>query len=195
MKKALLIHGWLTEKEFYGPKFPTASNAHWFPWLSKQLMIRDIHAVAIEMPKCYYPEYEVWKRELERFELDENTMLIGHSCGSGFLVRYLSGNDAPRVGKVVLAAPWLGIIAPPYDSEPFDQTFFEFDIDKNLAAKTAGVSLIYSVDDVPQIQESVEILRSSIKNTKIIPLAGKGHLTFKELGGPEFPEILEEILS
>jgi predicted alpha/beta hydrolase family esterase len=83
MKKALLIHGWASKKEFYDPDFPTGSNSHWFPWLSKQLIIKDIHTVAIEMPNGYYPEYDVWKRELERFEIDEDTTLIGHSCGGG----------------------------------------------------------------------------------------------------------------
>jgi hypothetical protein len=43
MKNAILIHGWADKHEFYDPKYPTASNSHWFPWITKQLMINDIH--------------------------------------------------------------------------------------------------------------------------------------------------------
>lgn len=59
MKNAILIHGWASKQEFYNPLCPTASNSHWFPWLSKQLMIRDIHTVAVEMPNGYYPDVKL----------------------------------------------------------------------------------------------------------------------------------------
>src|SRR5689334_3595207 len=107
---ALLIHGWNTRDEYYDASRPTASNDHWFPWLTKQLALKDINTVSIEMPNGYYPEYEVWKHELERYDINENTALVGHSCGGGFLVRWLSENDK-QVGRVILVAPWLGIDA------------------------------------------------------------------------------------
>jgi predicted alpha/beta hydrolase family esterase len=191
MKHALLIHGWPNKAEYYNPQHPTASNSHWFPWLSKQLMNRDIHTVAIEMPKAYYPEYEIWKRELERFEPDQNTILVGHSCGAGFLVRYLSENNI-KVGKLILVAPWLGIMFG--DNKPFDKSFFDFKIDQNLTAKTTSTTLVESTNDMPQIQESAKILKTSIDNLKILTLKNKGHFTFEDLGTIEFPELLEDIL-
>ena len=191
MKKALIIHGWDGKKGFYDPNQPTNSNANWFPWLSKQLMIRDIHTVAIEMPNSYYPEYEIWKKELERFELDKDTILIGHSCGASFIVRYLSENNV-KVGKVFLVAPWLGL--PFDDDEPFDETFFQFDIDKNLTKKTAGVLLIESTDDMPQIQESAKILKDKIVNMDVLTFSDKGHFDILTANMHEFPELLEEII-
>ena len=195
MKKAILIHGWLNREEFYNPKYPSASNSHWFPWLSKQLMIRDIHTVAIEMPNSFYPEYEVWKKELERFDLDEDTILVGHSCGGGFIVRYLSENDI-KVNKVVLVAPWMGVMNSDDEKKdiPFDWTFFDFEIDKNLIKKTAGVTLIESTNDVSTVQESTKILKESIDGMKVLTFADKGHFTLKHLGTEEFPELLQEVL-
>jgi Predicted esterase of the alpha/beta hydrolase fold len=191
MKKALLIHGWGTKNEFYNQNIPTASNCHWFPWLSKQLMIRDIHTVALEMPDSYYPKYEVWKKELERFELDEETILIGHSCGGGFIVRYLSENNI-KIGRVILVAPWLGISFD--DSEPFDENFFKFDIDSNLAERTESIILMKSANDDLPVQSSVKILEEEIDSMKIVEFANKGHFTFRDLGSEEFPELLEEVL-
>lgn len=96
-KQALLIHGWGNKKEYYSPSVPTASNSYWFPWLSKQLMIRDTHTVSIEMPNSYYPEYEIWKKELERFLLDENTILIGHSYGGHFTTSGMGTAEFPEL--------------------------------------------------------------------------------------------------
>ncbi|MCL2444725.1 alpha/beta hydrolase [Candidatus Saccharibacteria bacterium] len=192
MKKAILIHGWGDREEFDNLEIPTASNCHWFPWVSKRLMVAGVHAVAIEMPNSYYPEYEVWKKELERFELDKETVLVGHSCGAGFLVRYLSEEDV-RVRKVVLVAPWLGI---KYEwTEPFDQEFFEFEIDRDLVEKTVdGVVLVESTNDMPQINESVEVLKEKVDGMRVVKLEGCGHFILKHMETEEFPELVEEVL-
>ncbi len=90
MKNAILVHGWAKKAEFLDTSQPTSSNAHWLPWLTKQLMVNGIHTVALEMPNSYYPEYHIWKQELERFTIGPETTLVGHSCGGGFIVRWLS---------------------------------------------------------------------------------------------------------
>ena len=190
MKNAILIHGWASKGEFYDPEYPTASNSHWFPWLTKQLMTRDIHTVALEMPNGYYPEYEVWKRELERFDISEETTLVGHSCGAGFIVRWLSEYPG-RVAKVVLVAPWLGDEA----GDDFDASFFEFEIDQNLGQKAQRIILINSTDDFDSVQKGTELLREKITDHKYIELENKGHFTLKSLGTQEFPELLEELIA
>ena len=188
MKRAILIHGTCSEKEFYNTEFPTLSNSHWLPWLSKQLMVRDIHTVAVEMPNAFCPVYDVWKKELERFPLDEETILVGHSCGGGFIARYLSENNI-KVGKVVLVAPWLG-----RPGKEMDRTFFDFNFDKQMSSKTAGISIFYSTDDNNDILEAVEKIKSSVDNIKITKFDSKGHFTFNDMKTVEFPELLEEIL-
>jgi predicted alpha/beta hydrolase family esterase len=90
MKNAILVPGRPDKDEYYDPKYPTNSNNHWFPWLSKQLQINDIFAVAIEPPMPWQPRYEIWKKEFEKFDITPQTVLVGHSCGGGFLVRWLS---------------------------------------------------------------------------------------------------------
>ena len=189
MKSALLIHGWNTEAEYYDENRPTASNDHWFPWLTKQLLLSGTHAVSIEMPKGYYPEYSLWKRELERYDIDENTTLIGHSCGGGFLVRWLSENDV-HVGKVLLVSPWLGLNAP---DDVFDKSFFNFKIDSRIADKTKGLTVFYSLDDKVDITQSAELIRDNIKNVKFMEFIDKGHFTLASMHSESFPELLQEI--
>lgn len=192
MKSAILVHGWADKQEFYNPQYTTASNSHWFPWLTKQLMIRDIHTVAPEMPKGYYPEYEIWVREFERFEINSDTVLVGHSCGAGFLIRWLSENPDRKVGKVILVAPWIGI---KFNEEPFDGSFFDFEMRKGIAEQTDGLYLFNSIDDMPAVLESVDVIRKNVENIYYHEFSNKGHFTLKSLGTEEFPELLELIVS
>ncbi|TAH32104.1 hypothetical protein EYC58_05535 [Candidatus Saccharibacteria bacterium] len=196
MSNAILIHGLASKGEYYDPKYPTGSNSHWFPWLSKQLIIRDIHTVALEMPNGYLPEYEVWKKELERFDIDQDTTLVGHSLGGGFLIRWLSEENV-KVGKVVLVAPWLGAMVGDdrYSPEEFDMSFFDFEIDRDVASKTKGITVISSNDDGPGVQKTVTFIHEKFNGFKYVELENKGHFTLKSLGSVEFLELLEEIIS
>lgn len=190
MKNAILVHGWAHKDEFYSPKYPTPSNSHWFPWLTKQLMIRDIYTVAPEMPKSYYPQYKIWAKEFERFDINPQTVLVGHSCGGGFLIRWLSEHNSTKVGKVVLVAPWVG-----HDpDQDFDETFFQFEIDSDLPSRTSGLTLFHSSNDVEPIQKSVRAIRQKIPDLKYVELKNKGHFTLNGLGGEAFPELLKEIV-
>lgn len=191
MRNAILIHGWNTKEEYYDPDKPTASNDHWFPWLTKQLILQDINTVAIEMPNGYYPDYSVWKRELERYDITNQTLLIGHSCGGGFLIRWLSENPGIKVDKVFLIAPWLGIR---FNEEPFDGAFFEFEPVRTIAQQTKGLYVFSSSDDFPVITESVQIIRGKIDDITYRDFDNKGHFTKADLGTDAFPELFKEIM-
>lgn len=189
MKNAILLHGKPGKKEYYDPKIPSASNAHWFPWLQKQLLVHDITAHTPEVPNAWKPHYPTWKKEFERFEITSETILVGHSCGGGFLVRWLSENKNVKVGKVVLVAPWLD----PNRKETTD--FFELTIDPALSDRTSSIIIFNSDDDSESIQKSVRIIRESVKDVSYREFHNYGHFCRKDLRTEEFPELLEEILS
>lgn len=191
MRNAILIPGRPDKDEYYDPQYPSNSNNHWFPWLTKQLQINDIFTVAIELPKPWQPRYEVWKKELERFEITPKTILVGHSCGGGFIVRWLSENKDRQVNKVVLVAPWLN---PENNPKSDTADFFNFTIDPNLAKRTAGVTIFNSDNDKPTIHKSVEIIRGEVKNVNYREFHNFGHFCFEDMKTTEFPELLSEIL-
>jgi predicted alpha/beta hydrolase family esterase len=187
MKNAIILHGRPTRREYYSDKYPSASNSHWLPWLQKQLLIRDIAAQTPEVPLSYEPIWERWSHEVERFEITPETVLVGHSCGGGFWVRYLSEHPKFQVGKVVLVAPWI-------DVEQEDPNhFFDFQIDPNLSSRTAGLTIFHSGDDAPEIQSSVKELRTKLKNIEYREFEGRGHFTHHYMPEDEFPELLEEV--
>lgn len=188
MKNAIILHGTSDKEEYYSDKYPSASNFHWLPWLQKQLLIKDIHAVTPEMPHGYAPDYDVWKKEFERYEITPETILVGHSCGGGFIVRYLSENKDMTVGNVILVAPWL-------DPDKVKQNdFFEFKIDKDLATRTKNITIFHSDNDMDSVQRSVQMIRHEIENIDYREFHNKGHFCLSDLRTDAFPELLNTVL-
>ncbi len=191
MKNAILMPGRPDKEEYFDPKYPTNSNNHWFPWLSKQLQINGVFAVAIEPPMPWQPRYNVWKREFEKFDITPETVLVGHSCGGGFLVRWLSENKEKKVGKVVLVAPWLN---PENNIASDTADFFDFKIDPDLVSHTAGVTIFNSDNDQATIHKSIKIIRDKVKDIEYKVFPNYGHFLLEDMDTVEFPELVEECL-
>lgn len=63
---------------------PSPSKAHRIPWLKTELLKRDIAAETLEVPFAYNIERPVWKKEVEGYEINRDTIIVGHSRGAGF---------------------------------------------------------------------------------------------------------------
>lgn len=188
MKNAIILHGKPGKDEYYNPLVSSASNSHWIPWLQKQLLINEISAVTPEIPHAFLPEYSVWKREFERFDMRPTTDLIGHSCGGGFLVRYLSEHKDVVVGNVVLVAPWMD------PSKKLTTNFFEFDIDSDLSTRTKNLIIFDSDNDSHDVHASIKTIRDTIPGTVYQQFHNYGHFTHSSMGTSEFPELLSIVL-
>jgi len=186
MKNAILLHGKPGKEEYYDPQFPSCSNYHWFPWLQKQLLVQGIKADTPEVPLAYDPKWELWKREVERFDITPETTVVGHSCGGGFWVRYLSENKDVKVGKVILVAPSIN------PEKTWGKKFFDFVIDASVADRVKEIIIFNSTDDHPGVLQSVEIIRKAFPTAKYIEFEGRGHFTHLDMKTAEFPELLEE---
>jgi predicted alpha/beta hydrolase family esterase len=184
MRNAIIVHGMPGRDEYYDPAVPSASNHHWLPWLSKQLLVREIPAACPEMFRAFEPDYPTWRREFERFDVTPQTLLVGHSCGGGFLVRWLGEHPTVRVGTVVLVAPWID------PDRHLTSDFMVFDLDGDLVSRTQGLHIFGSDDDADTILRSVAILRDALPAARYREFPGAGH--FLE---PTFPELLVTLLS
>ncbi|MDP2637789.1 MAG: alpha/beta hydrolase [Candidatus Levybacteria bacterium] len=188
MRNAIIVHGKPGEKEYYNPKFPSASNYHWIPWLQKQLIVNEIAAQAPEIPHAFDPQYEVWEKEFERFEITPETVLVGHSCGGGFLIRWLSEHKGISVGKVVLVAPWID------PDREFTTDFFDFEIDPNIPKRAKSFTIFYSDNDDESVQKTVQIIKDNIFGCNFREFHNYGHFTHNDMKTPEFPELLKALL-
>ncbi len=189
MKNAIILHGMPDkDKEYYDPKDPSASNAHWLPWLQKQLMVHDIKADTPEVPYSFKPEWDLWVKEVERFEITPEILLVGHSCGGGFWVRYLTEHPELYVDKVVLVAPWLNL------AHEENITFFDFEIDPGIVARVNKFVIYASDNDGQEVTNSVNFLREKIPEAKFVDFHNYGHFCIRDMGTDAFPELLQELL-
>ncbi len=187
MKQAIILHGRPGREEYYDPKVPSASNSHWLPWLQKQLLIRDITGVTPEIPNSYEPNYADWMREIERFDLTPSTAVVGHSCGAGFWLRYLSEHSKLKLDSVYLVAPSLGL---DWD----DKSFFAFKLDEKITNRVRRLVILYSDDDRQGILDAVDQIFDALPTAIVRHVAKQGHFTYESMGKHEFPELLEEML-
>ena len=188
MKNAIILHGAPDKKDYYAHDLPSESNAHWLPWLQKELLVRNIKADTPEVPYSFEPEWELWCKEVERFDITPETALVGHSAGGGFWIKYLSLHPELQVDKVVLVAPWVD------PDKTLEEDFFAGKLDAGLVARTKGLTIFRSDDDSQNVQVSINEIMKEIAGVTIRDFHGYGHFTYNNLGGAAFPELLEELL-
>lgn len=185
MINVIILHGIDPKTRYLNPSKPSAANSHWLPWLKKQLIAHELKADTPEVYKPYRFEYDSWVREIERFDIGPETILVGHSMGAGFLLKYLNVNTHLKIKKLILVAPWLNV------SEGVSTDFFKFKIDTNLHFRVEEIVIFNSKDDSQGVQDSVEFIKNDLK-TKLIEFEERGHFA---KGQREFPELLDEVLS
>jgi predicted alpha/beta hydrolase family esterase len=189
MNRAIIVHGIHPEKDYYTNGQDSPSNSHWLPWLQQQLCRHDILTQTLEMPRPFAPDYNAWKVEFERQSPDEDTLIIGHSCGGGFLIRWLSDNPNKIVKKAILVAPWL-------DVEKKYNPLFDFVLRQDIATQSKkSMDILYSTDDGPVLQSTLEYLRKNLEHVNYHEFVNYGHFMFKDMQTREFPELLQICLS
>ena len=181
----IIIHGCPDHPE-NNPQTRTYDK-HWIPWIKKELISKGIKTENPIMPKPWQPDYNLFKKEFEKYNVDENSILIGHSCGCAFLVRWL-GETKQKISKLILVAPW----KIPDEDDEFRMKFYIYDIDKTIKSRVKEIIMFTADDEEDDGKESLKIFHKSLGG-KIIELKGHGHYTFGDLGTEEFPELLKEI--
>lgn len=183
MKSAVLVHGTCDHDEYLSDEYPSLSNSHWFPWLQKQFLLAGYLAYTPEMPDAYAPNFEVWRREFERYPLSQESVLVGHSCGAGFLLRWLTESRV-TIKRLVLVAPWLD----PRGTKGAD--FFAFKFDADLT-KRMEVHLLASSDDDDDIHRSIALIHQALPHVVRHDFTGYGHFCFADMGDAKFPRLRE----
>jgi len=184
---AIIVHG-ANDSEKSAFEGGRENTRHWFPWLRKELDERGIKFSSELYPKDWEPDYEEWKRIFEKNNIDENTILVGHSLGCGFILKWMVENKE-KVKKVILVAPYI-LNSPEF---PGLKNMVSFEFDSSLNDLWDKLIVFSSEDDYDFILKSVEKIKDKL-NLKHLSFKDKGHFTKGDMGKEEFPELLEEIL-
>ncbi|MEK7587736.1 MAG: alpha/beta hydrolase [Patescibacteria group bacterium] len=160
---------------------------HWMPWIKKELTSKGIETQIPLMPEPWHPNYEAFKREFEKYDVTPNIILIGHSCGCSFLVRWL-GETKRRIKKLILVAPWK--INDKHDK--WRKLFYEYPIDKTIKNRVNEIIMFTADNEKNDGKKSLSFFHEALGG-KIVELKGKGHYTLEDMDTEKFPELLKEL--
>ena len=186
---AIIVHG-IGE---HGNKWEGRDNSmHWIPWLKEELERRMVVSVAPQMPHPWAPLYEEWKVEFEKNEVNEESLLVGHSAGGAFLVRWLT-ETGRKIKKLILMAP--ARIPPDEGDQDACEAKKKFYLGYEAGKINADEIVMFrSADDEPRLVESSKYYEEVLR-PRIYEYDDKGHFTFEDMRTVEFPELLREALT
>lgn len=186
VKNCIIIHG--------GPLIDKPEEPHnlhelyWQPWIKNELNKNGINCVVPPMPNPWLPKYSEWKESFENHVINKETILVGHSRGVAFLVRWL-GDTKQQIGKLIMIAPNLKTES----KNPILQDFYTFDIDTTIKSLVTERIVFTSENDELENMESAKLL-AEVLNCRVVNLPKHGHFITQEMGTNEFPELVVEII-
>jgi predicted alpha/beta hydrolase family esterase len=141
------------------------------------------------MPNKQSADYVAWKIWFERhfdFLSDQPIVLIGHSLGATFLLKYLSENHfTKKILQIHLVAPY---VTDEESERLLKIATFKFDIEKiSLINKICDdINLWHSVEDPAVPFSHSEIVLQYLPTAKLHKFTDRGHFN-----RPAFIEILQ----
>jgi predicted alpha/beta hydrolase family esterase len=171
---------------------PYKNKKSWRDWISWALT--ETHDVITPVFPCKNnADFESWKIWLERhfeFIYDENPIVIGHSLGTAFILKYLLENKFPKKIKQ------LHIVAAYVTDDTSQKIFLEnintfaFDLNKihEIENLCNEIHIWHSTDDAVLSFENASILKSKLPNAKLHAFNNRKHFD-----QPAFLELLQNI--
>ncbi len=131
-----------------------------------------------------YTEWKIWFEKLFPF-LEEEVVLVGHSLGGIFLVKYLSENKLP---KKILATL---LVSAPYDGKGPKYSFSDFKLKKDLEklqSQSKELIFYHSCDDEVVPFVDFKKYKKALPSAIYKEFKNRGHFD-----QANFPEIVKDI--
>ncbi len=185
-RNCIIVHGCPSDAAFERDPETRSYDKHWIPWIRDKLIERGIPTAAPVMPDPWAPNYANYKHEFDKQLVTEATILIGHSCGCAFLVRWLA-ESKQAIDTLVLVAPWkiarFGC--------PHRLAFYDFTVDATITSRVRRIIMFTSDTESDDGKRSLAIYRAALGG-EVVDLPCRGHYTHGDMGTCAFPELLEQ---
>lgn len=131
-----------------------------------------------------YMEWELWFSKILDIA-DNNIILVGHSLGGIFLLKYLTEHPVQKHIKA------LHIVASPFDGTDMDESLASFTLTHpidTVQTQVANIYLYYSSDDPAVPFAHAQLYTNALPYAVLRTFTDKGHFNQEA-----FPEIVEDI--
>jgi predicted alpha/beta hydrolase family esterase len=181
-KTVIIVHG------AYG--YP---EENWFGWLKRQLEAEEIVCHVPALPTPQGQDLQAWSSVFEQAvgdSINDQTILIGHSLGAAFILRWLE--QKPRkVFAVILTGAFIGSVG----DQRFDlinQSFFQTDFDwEVIRGCSRSFTCYYGTEDNYVTRQQFHFIARQLNARKII-ISKAGHFNCAS-GYGRFPHLLLQL--
>lgn len=151
----------------------------------------DFDVLVPHFPNKQNANYEEWKIFFEKILdiTDDDLVLVGHSLGGMFLIKYLSEN---KINKNIKG---LFIVASPFkraDKNDEFQRFAHTEDLKNISDQIDNIHFIHSKDDKVVDFESLERFREELPKANYLVFEDRNHF-FKDDSLPEIIQLIKSL--
>lgn len=200
MKQLIYIHGWMCHPDNdafckalasrdYNPFEDKKNRKDWFEELKWSYQI-----IRPEMPNknmAMYSAWKIWFEKIFPYLNNEDLVVVGHSLGAMFLVKYIGENGFPK--KIAQ----LHLLSTVFDeSDMSDEEKYSWDfaynpqIIPNIEQRADKIFLYHSTDDELVPYTHSQKIIAYLPKAKFMTFHDRGHFFQSEI-----PELLENILS
>lgn len=188
MKKVYIVHGWDG-----GPE------KDWVPWAKQELEKLGYEVHALAMPNPEHPRLDIWIPYLsqEIGEVDENTILIGHSMGCRTILGFLENLPGEqKADKVILVAGWVNLSPVARETDEEKEVYESWikrstDYEKVRSHANSFTAIFSDNDPYVPFEENSKTYKEKL-DAKIVMIPNMGHFS-EDAGITELPLLLELI--
>ncbi len=193
LKKLIFIHGgdsYKSSKEYKNAienlkakEFdPSENNKSWKEKFFKKMFKNGWIMYYPKMPCKDNAKYKEWKLVFEKYlkKLNRKSVLIGHSLGASFLLKYFSENPGHKFKELHLIAPALNVGNFTHNIKKF----------KNISEQFEKIFIYHSKDDIVVPFEDSEKISRALPSAKFIIFEDRNH--FFDERSPEVEKMMDK---
>lgn len=181
MKSAVILHGTLG-----------SPDGNWFQWLKDELESGGMRVWLPALPHAEQPSLQTWAEFVHNkcpFEINEDTLIVGHSSGAILALILAQQNDKP-IGQIVCVSVF-------HDNslqwEP-NSRLFDVGFDWGaIRANTAKLLIVHSDNDPYAPLDQAKLVADRCQS-ELAVVPGQGHFNLEQSNAyKQFPELLDMI--
>lgn len=180
---AFLVHG------SFGKPFE-----NWFPWIERELSELDIPCTIPSFPTPQHQNFNDWGKLMDYYYemgyINEDTVLIGHSCGAVFLIHYLLSRRV-KVRGLVSVSGYNNFYSGFEMMDELNKSFYMDSTDISVKDFAKDIVAFYGGND-PHIPQALLKEFGQDIGGKVVCVENAGHFN-KDSGYLQCPEVLKAV--